>query len=144
MKTKFLDFVEISKRRSNSLVCVGLDVDSLKIPKHLQLQKDGVWIFLREIIEATSDVVSSYKLNLAFFEALGDDYLKIVRKTLLAIPDNIVTIADGKRGDIGNTSEKYAKVLFEDLNFTAATVNPYMGEDSVEPFLRDETRGVFL
>jgi len=128
----------------DSLVCVGLDTDPLKIPDHLRWRDDGVLLFNRGIIEATADIAQSYKLNLAFYESLGRGGYDIVRQTLEMIPDDVVTIGDAKRGDIGNTALMYARALFDDFGFDAATVAPYMGRDSVEPFLRYEDRGVFL
>ncbi|MGH2567402.1 MAG: orotidine-5'-phosphate decarboxylase, partial [Bacteroidota bacterium] len=100
--------------------------------------------FNRRIIDATHDLVCAYKLNLAFYEALGDGGWRVMEKTLEHIPRGIITIGDGKRGDIGNTAERYAAALFDELGFDAATVNPYMGYDSIEPFLRRKERGVFL
>ncbi len=104
----------------------------------------GLLQFNKQIIEATGDLVCAFKMNLAFYEALGGQGWEILRKTLELIPDGVLTIGDGKRGDIGNTSEQYARAIFDQLKFDATTVNPYMGHDSVEPFLKDESRGVFL
>jgi len=100
--------------------------------------------FNRQIIEATSDLVCAYKPNLAFYEAMGDRGLSALRETLKLIPRSILTIGDGKRGDIGNTAERYAKSLFDDFGFDSITVNPYMGLDSIEPFLKNPEKGVFL
>jgi orotidine-5'-phosphate decarboxylase len=101
-------------------------------------------MFNRRIIDATADLVCAYKLNLAFYETLGAAGWHVMEKTLEHIPRGIMTIGDGKRGDIGNTSERYARALFDELGFDAATVNPYMGYDSIEPFLGRSDRGVFL
>ncbi len=122
-----------------SLLCVGLDPD----PK---LMPDGVSVleFLRAIIEATSDLVSAYKPNLAFYEAMGDEGMAILKSTLKSIPPDIPVIGDAKRADIGNTSKAYARALFEHFNFDAVTVNPYFGFDSLEPFLEYRDRGVFI
>lgn len=125
-------------------MCVGLDADIELIPKHLRSLANPVLEFNRRIIEATSDLVCAYKLNLAFYEAMGSSGWQTLRDTLSFIPKSIITIGDGKRGDIGNTAERYARALFDDLGFDAATVNPYMGYDSVEPFLRNDKHGVFL
>lgn len=130
--------------RKQSLLCVGLDIDPAKMPKHFKRTPDGIGGFLGAIIEATHDLVCAYKPNLAFFEALGDDGWTILRKTMRRIPRNIVTIGDGKRGDIGNTGERYAVALFDDLGFDAVTVSPYMGRDSVEPFLMRSGKGAFV
>lgn len=124
----------------NSLVCIGLDPDPSLLPAGVS----GVYEFVRRIVESTHDLVCAYKLNLAFYEALGDEGWRILRSILREIPDSVITIGDGKRGDIGNTAERYALALFSDLRFNAVTVNPYMGSDSVEPFLQDENRGVFV
>ncbi|HEY6952845.1 MAG TPA: orotidine-5'-phosphate decarboxylase, partial [Bacteroidota bacterium] len=105
---------------------------------------DGVFEFNRAIIEATRDLVCAYKPNLAFYEALGTRGMEILRQSLALIPNDILTIGDAKRGDIGNTAERYVKVLFHDLHFDAVTINAYMGFDSVEPFIRDRNHGAFI
>lgn len=128
----------------NSLLCVGLDTDPDLIPPHLGKSPDAVLDFNRQVIEATQDLVCGYKLNLAFYEALGADGWNVLRQTVAAIPGELLAIGDAKRGDIGNTAERYASALFADLKFGAVTVNPYMGRDSVEPFLKYRERGVFL
>jgi orotidine-5'-phosphate decarboxylase len=132
------------QRRNNSLLCIGLDSDINKIPKHLRRFDNPVLEFNTRIIEATKDVACAYKLNLAFYEALGEIGWSTVKETLAAIPSDVITIGDAKRGDIGNTAEMYAKSLFVDFGFGAATVHPYMGFDSVEPFIRDEKHGAFV
>ena len=109
-----------------------------KIPKSLSSSKNSQLEFNKRIIEATSDFVCAYKLNLAFYESAGEHGYETVHKTLDCIPKEIITIADGKRGDIGNTAEQYAKIIFDDWKFDAATVNPYMGKDSIEPFIKNE------
>jgi orotidine-5'-phosphate decarboxylase len=130
--------------KQNSLLCIGLDVDADKIPPHLQSSMNPVLEFNRQIIEATHDLVCAYKPNLAFYEAMGEHGLTTLRETLKLIPKSVLTIGDGKRGDIGNTAERYAKSLFDDFGFDSVTVNPYMGFDSVEPFLNNPAKGVFL
>ena len=130
--------------RTGSILCIGLDTDPDKIPAHLRSLPDGVVEFNREIIDATKDLVCAYKPNLAFYEALGERGWTILRETLRFIPKEIITIGDAKRGDIGNTADRYALALFTDLAFDAVTVNPYLGRDSVEPFLRDPAKGAFL
>ena len=132
----------IQKRR-HSLLCIGLDPDIKRIPPHL-LKDEAVVEFCRRIIETTSDLVCAYKLNLAFFEALGDRGWSTIHRILELIPSEVVTIGDGKRGDIGNTAEMYARTLFSDFSFDAATVHPYMGNDSVKPFITDPDRGAFV
>jgi orotidine-5'-phosphate decarboxylase len=119
-------------------------VDAEKIPEHLRSSVSPVLEFNRQIIEATSDLVCAYKPNLAFYEAMGEEGMKALRGTLRLIPESIITIGDGKRGDIGNTAERYASSLFNDFGFDSVTVNPYMGYDSVEPFLGNGEKGVFI
>ena len=121
-----------------SFLCIGLDVDLNKIPKHLLDTEDPIFEFNKAIIDATHDLCVSYKPNTAFYEAYGIKGWQSLEKTINYINENypeIFTIADAKRGDIGNTSSMYAKAFFEDLNFDSVTVAPYMGKDSVEPFL---------
>jgi orotidine-5'-phosphate decarboxylase len=140
----FTEKLSSIQSRTGSLVCIGLDVDPEKIPAHLRAEPDGVLEFNKRIIDATSDLVCAYKPNLAFYEALGERGWSILRDTLRVIPKDVITIGDAKRGDIGNTAERYAHALFADLGFDAVTVNPYLGFDSVGPFLRDPEKGVFL
>jgi orotidine-5'-phosphate decarboxylase len=121
-----------------SFLCIGLDVDLNKIPKHLLELEDPIFEFNKAIIDATHDLCVSYKPNIAFYEAYGLKGWKSLQKTINYLNEKhpeIFTIADAKRGDIGNTSSMYAKAFFEDLNFDSVTVAPYMGKDSVEPFL---------
>lgn len=121
-----------------SFLCIGLDVDLAKIPKHLLALEDPIFEFNKEIIDATHDLCVSYKPNTAFYEAYGIKGWQSLEKTINYINEKfpeIFTIADAKRGDIGNTSTMYAKAFLEDLNFDSVTVAPYMGKDSVEPFL---------
>ncbi len=127
-----------------SFLCVGLDSDLSKLPKHLLAYDDPIFEFNRQIIEATQDLCVAYKPNLAFYESQGWVGWRTLEKTMALIPDNIFTIADAKRGDIGNTSTQYAKAFFEKMNFDAVTVAPYMGEDSVKPFLDFEEKWVIL
>jgi orotidine-5'-phosphate decarboxylase len=140
----FIQRLKEIQTKQNSLLCIGLDVDLGKIPEHLKSSPNPVLEFNREIIEATKDLVCAYKPNLAFYEAMGEAGLGALRETLKLIPTSVLTIGDGKRGDIGNTAERYAKSLFDDFKFDSVTVNPYMGFDSVEPFLKSPTKGVFV
>ncbi|CAN5538765.1 orotidine-5'-phosphate decarboxylase [soil metagenome] len=133
---------QIKKKRS--YLCVGLDTDLSKIPEHLLSSSDPVFEFNRQIIDATHEYCVAYKPNLAFYEALGADGWVSLQKTIDYIPKDIFTIADAKRGDIGNTSALYAKAFFEQLNFDSITVTPYMGEDSVRPFLGFKDKWVIL
>lgn len=123
-----------------SYLCVGLDTDIAKIPKHLRSHPDAVFEFNKQIIDATKDICVSYKINTAFYEALGLKGWEAMERTVNYIPAEHFIIADAKRGDIGNTSSQYAKAFFETLNFDAITVAPYMGEDSVKPFLEYENK----
>lgn len=139
-------FKHISDRKS--YLCVGLDTDIRKIPAHLQKEADPIFAFNKEIIDATLDYCVSYKPNIAFYEALGAKGWESLQKTIEYIPDTHFTIADAKRGDIGNTSGLYARTFFDPsssgLNFDAVTVAPYMGSDSVTPFLEFENKWVIL
>ena len=123
-----------------SYLCVGLDTDITKIPQHLLTEKDPVFAFNQQIIDATKEYCVSYKLNTAFYEANGAKGWESMQKTVDYISNTHFTIADAKRGDIGNTSSQYAKAFFETLNFDAITVAPYMGEDSIKPFLEYENK----
>ena len=123
-----------------SYLCVGLDTDFDKIPKHLQAHPDAIFEFNKQIIDATKDLCVAYKINTAFYEVLGARGWEIMERTVNYIPKEHFTIADAKRGDIGNTSTQYAKAFFETLNFNSITVAPYMGEDSVRPFLEFDNK----
>ncbi|MBA3674113.1 MAG: orotidine-5'-phosphate decarboxylase [Chitinophagaceae bacterium] len=127
-----------------SYLCVGLDTDINKIPKHLQSHPEAVFEFNKQIIDATKDLCVSYKINTAFYEAIGMKGWEAMEKTVNYIPDTHFKIADAKRGDIGNTSSQYAKAFFKTLNFDAITVAPYMGEDSIKPFLEYEKKWTIL
>jgi orotidine-5'-phosphate decarboxylase len=124
--------------RKQTYLCVGLDTDITLVPKHLQGHPEAVFEFNKQIIDATKDLCVGYKINTAFYEALGVQGWQAMEKTVNYIPDTHFKIADAKRGDIGNTSSQYAKAFFETLAFDAITVAPYMGEDSVKPFLQYE------
>ncbi|MBK9400758.1 MAG: orotidine-5'-phosphate decarboxylase [Bacteroidetes bacterium] len=130
--------------RKRSYLCIGLDTDITKIPKHLLELEDPVFEFNKAIIEATQDLCVAYKPNLAFYESLGSGGWKSLEKTMEIIPGDIFTIADAKRGDIGNTSALYARAFFQQMPFDAVTVAPYMGEDSVKPFIGFENKWVIL
>ncbi|MBS1754765.1 MAG: orotidine-5'-phosphate decarboxylase [Ferruginibacter sp.] len=123
-----------------SYLCVGLDTDIKKIPAHLQSHPNAVFEFNKQIIDATQDLCIAYKLNTAFYEAMGVKGWQAMEDTVKYIPKNQFIIADAKRGDIGNTSTQYAKAFFETMDFDAITVAPYMGEDSVRPFLAFENK----
>ena len=134
----FVDNLLSISRRNQSLLCIGLDPDPDLLPI------DDVLEFNKAIVDATSDLVCAYKPNLAFYEAMGWKGMKILHNTVKYIPDAIPVIGDAKRGDIGNTSKAYAKALFDVMDFDAVTVNPYLGQDSLEPFLSYPDRGVFI
>jgi orotidine-5'-phosphate decarboxylase len=125
-------------QQKQSYLCVGLDTDITKIPVHLQSQPNAIVVFNKAIIDATKDFCVSYKINTAFYEAMGVKGWQAMEETVNYIPSTHFKIADAKRGDIGNTSSQYAKAFFETMNFDAITVAPYMGEDSVRPFLEYE------
>ena len=134
-------------RCKKSFLCVGLDTDIKKIPQHLLTEEDPIFAFNKAIIDATADFCVAYKPNLAFYESLGLEGWKAFEKTVRYLkenhPDQFI-IADAKRGDIGNTSEMYARSFFEHLDIDAVTVAPYMGEDSVKPFLNYEGHWVIV
>jgi orotidine-5'-phosphate decarboxylase len=134
-------------KTKKSFLCIGLDVDLDKIPKHLLQLEDPIFEFNKAIIDATHDLCVSYKPNTAFYEAYGIKGWQSLQKTIKYLNDyypEIFSIADAKRGDIGNTSTMYAKAFFEDLNFDSITVAPYMGKDSVEPFLEFENKHTIM
>jgi len=133
-----------SKNSEGKFICIGLDTDLEKIPQHVKTAADPIIEFNRKIIEATHDLAAAYKINFAFYEKLGAKGADYIGRTLELIPDDLLTIADAKRGDIGNSSKYYAESVFNNFNFDSVTVNPYMGEDSVRPFLDFEERLVFI
>lgn len=125
-------------QQKQSFLCVGLDADIHKLPKHLLTERDPILTFNRAIIDATSDLAVAYKPNLAFYESLGIRGWESLQNSLEYIPSECFTIADAKRGDIGNTADMYARTFFKTYAFDSVTVNPYMGKDSVTPFLAYE------
>lgn len=135
-------YAQITEKRS--YLCIGLDTDPERIPHHLGSLEDPVFEFNKQIIDATHRYCVAYKPNIAFYEASGARGWESLRKTLDYIPENIFTIADAKRGDIGNTSALYARAYFEQMDFDAITVAPYMGADSVKPFLEFRGKWVIL
>ena len=135
----FIEKLTKVSRKNKSLLCIGLDPDQGRMP-----DKVSIFEFNKAIIEATADLVCAYKLNLAFYEALGNEGLDALKQTVSYIPDEIPTIGDAKRGDIGNTARAYARSIFDNFNFDATTVNPYLGFDSVEPFIQYREKGVFI
>jgi orotidine-5'-phosphate decarboxylase len=142
----FLEKLVAAERRNNSLLCVGLDPEPERLPIELRTLpvERAVVRFCHAIIEATAPYVSAFKPNLAFFEVLGPGGLSALQEVIRAIPADIPVIADAKRGDIGHTAKNYAATFFETYNFDAVTVNPYLGFDSVEPFMTYSEKGVIL
>ncbi len=131
-------------KSKESLLCVGLDSDINRIPSFLLREKDPIFEFNRRIVDATLEYAVAYKPNLAFYEAAGSKGWESLQKIIEYIPSEVFTIADAKRGDIGNTSSLYARAFFENMNFDSVTVAPYMGEDSVKPFLTFDGKWIIL
>jgi orotidine-5'-phosphate decarboxylase len=140
--TKLELFQQIQKKKS--FLCIGLDSDLKKIPTHLLEHDDPILEFNKQIIDATKDLCVAYKPNIAFYEMLGSKGWDTLQKTMEYIPSEIFTIADAKRGDIGNTSLYYANTFFDTYNFDSVTVAPYMGNDSVTPFLNHQGKWVIM
>lgn len=144
ISTDMADFtqrLEHAFRRTNSVLCVGIDPDLERLPQRVKESGDpvdAVRIFCSEVIESTADFAAAFKFNFAFFEALGWRGAKLLEELVAIVPDGCLTIADAKRGDIGNTARMYASAIFDRMKFDACTVSPYMGRDSVEPFLEFE------
>lgn len=139
-RAELLEQIKLKK----SFLCVGLDSDPEKLPDCVKGYEDPVFEFNKRIIDATKDYCIAYKPNIAFYEAMGPKGWDTLNKTLNYIPKDIFTIADAKRGDIGNTSNLYARAFFESMNFNSVTVAPYMGVDSVTPFLEYKNKWVIL
>ncbi len=135
----FIEKLAGATKKNISLLCVGLDPDPKLMPDKIDTAE-----FNKAIIDATADLVCAYKLNLAFYEAQDSEGLEALKRTIKYIPEDIPVIGDAKRGDIVNTAQAYAKALFSNLNFDAATVNPYLGFDSIEPFIQYHDKGVFI
>jgi orotidine-5'-phosphate decarboxylase len=140
----FIDKLRAAQRKNNSLLCVGLDTELSKVPKSLLKYDDPIHEFNRRVVGATKDIVCAFKLNISFYEASGEKGWGTVHRTLAEIPGDVVTIGDGKRGDIQTSAEKQAVLLCDDWKFGASTVNPYMGYDAVEPFIRRREQGAFI
>jgi orotidine-5'-phosphate decarboxylase len=132
------------QRKNDSMLCVGLDLDRKKIPPEFATTTKGLYNFAVAIIEATSDLIAAYKMNMAFFCDLGTDGLSLLEKIIQRIPDELVVILDGKWGDIGNTAAHYAAAAFERFKADWVTLNPYMGYDSIRPFLDYKDKGAFI
>ncbi|MAW31527.1 MAG: orotidine-5'-phosphate decarboxylase [Flavobacteriales bacterium] len=139
-KQKLIEQIKLKK----SFLCIGLDTDINKIPKHLLQYEDPVFEFNKSIIDATKDFCVAYKPNIAFYESMGKQGWLSLQKTIDYIPSNILTIADAKRGDIGNTSKMYARSYFDNLKFDCITLSPFMGFDSISPYLNYKDKWVIL
>jgi len=131
--------------KNDSLLCVGLDIDRKKMPNFLfESEKNPFYVFNKDIIDHTKDLVCSYKINMAFYETLGIEGYKLLEKTIKYVPKEIPIIIDGKRNDIGNTAQKYAEAMFKTLKADATTVNPYLGIDGIQPFLEYKNKCTFI
>jgi len=140
----FVEKLSRAAEKNKSWLCVGLDPDTSRIPQHLGSGSDAILKFNKAVIESTADLVCAYKPNSAFYESLGADGMRVLSETIKAIPDHIPVIMDFKRGDIGNTAAMYARSAFEYYGADAVTVNPYLGFDSLEPFLKYRDKGIFI
>lgn len=140
----FLDSLLETGRRNRSLLCVGLDPSVRKLPAALHAAADPTYAFCMAIIEATADLVCAFKPNIAFFEALGPAGMETLRRLIADMPRDVPVILDAKRGDMGSTAEAYAEAVFERLGADAVTLNPYLGSDSLAPFLRHADKGCIV
>jgi orotidine-5'-phosphate decarboxylase len=140
----FLDSLLETGRRNRSLLCVGLDPNARKLPAALRSAADPIYAFCMAIVEATADLVCTFKPNIAFFEALGPAGIETLRRLIADRPHNVPVILDAKRGDMGSTAEAYAEAVFERLGADAVTLNPYLGSDSLAPFLRHADKGCLV
>jgi orotidine-5'-phosphate decarboxylase len=140
----FLDSLLEAGRRNCSLLCVGLDPDARKLPIALRGAADPTYAFCMAIVEATSDLVCAFKPNIAFFEALGPAGIETLRRLIADMPRSVPVILDAKRGDMGSTAEAYAEAVFERLGADAVTLSPYLGSDSLAPFLRRADKGCIV
>ncbi len=142
-----LPFFQFLAQRCESIqssLCVGLDPDPRRLPKHLGTGPEAIYKFCISVIEATADSAAAFKPNLAFFESIGVEGWNVLEQVLQAVPPEVPIILDAKRGDIGSTAKHYARAIFERLNADAVTINPYMGFDSLEPFLEYERKGIYI
>jgi orotidine-5'-phosphate decarboxylase len=144
VKLSFNERLNMLISQKASFLCVGIDPDMDKIPAHLHYEKNPIDLFVREIVEATKEHVVAYKANLAFFECEGQNGLEALQNLASYVPNDVILILDGKRGDISNTAKKYTKAYFETLGADAITLNPYMGRDALQVFMEDTTKGSFV
>ncbi len=140
----YITKLKTSIKKKNTFLCVGIDPDPAKLPAKFEKNVDGVYEFCKEIINATKDYTPAYKFNLAFFEVWGWRGWKVLENLISEVPDDIFIIGDAKRGDIGNSSRFYAKALTQTLKFDSITLSPYLGSESIIPFIEDETKGAFV
>ena len=140
----FNDRLNMLISNKSSLLCIGLDPVVSKLPSHLKYERNPFLIFNREIVEATRDLAVAYKANMAFYESEGQNGVEALNDLKLMISKDTLLILDGKRGDVPHTAQKYADSYFRQFGAHAVTVNPYMGKDSIEPFIQDPERGVFI
>jgi orotidine 5'-phosphate decarboxylase subfamily 2 len=140
----FIEKLKKIQKKNNSLLCIGLDTDVAKVPESLYRWGDPQYEFNRRIIDATKDIVCAYKFNIAFYESVGEHGWYTVHQSLARIPEEIVTIGDGKRGDIASSAQRQAMLLCEDWEFSGTTVNPYMGKDSIDPFIKRKDQCAFV
>jgi orotidine-5'-phosphate decarboxylase len=143
-RPRFTDALNASCAARDSRLCVGLDPDLQSLPVGFEATPDDVLRFVTGLIEATVGLAAAYKPNSAFYEVLGPPGMEVLQAVIAAVPADIPVILDAKRGDMGNTAERYATACFDVLGASAVTVNPYLGEDSLEPFLRRADRGAFV
>jgi orotidine-5'-phosphate decarboxylase len=141
---KFTEKLDAAVKKNNSLLCIGLDIDLKKIPSSLLNKDDPIFDFNKAIIDATRDFVCAYKPNIAFYEMYGIYGMQALIRTIEYASDDMPVILDAKRGDVGHTASAYAKSIFEIYKADATTINPYMGYDSVEPFLEYKDKGIFI
>jgi orotidine-5'-phosphate decarboxylase len=144
ISARFADRLRQRAAERHSWLCVGIDPDLDMLPSTLSRNPSGITIFCRQVIEATSDYAASFKLNFAFFEALGGEGLAVLKHVRNWIPTAVPVIADAKRGDIGNTARAYARAILDVFNFDAVTVSPYLGWDALDPFLEKSGKGIFV
>ena len=141
---RFSERLKLAQKRTGGCLCVGLDVDLERLPDGITRDAEGALLFCRSIVEATHSFAAAYKPNLAFFEALGEPGFSVLDRLRASVPAELLFIADAKRGDIGNTSQAYAKAFYKDLRCDAITLSPYMGKDTVDPFLEYEGTCSFI
>ena len=144
METSFNRILARESSLKNSRLCIGLDIDSDRMPNSMDKSISGMKKYLFDIVDATTESCVAYKLNMAFYERYGSQGYRMMEEVVDYINRRSLTIADGKRGDIGNTTKKYALSVFDTMGFDSVTVSPYMGEDSITPFIENKSKGVFV